>query len=919
MSSGQWAVGRSLVCCPLLTAHSSLVRFARSAASGPLSIPLVLLVALLPALGPLAAPGMPATHDGHLHLQRIFELDQMARAGAPFSRWLPDLAYGYGLPLFNYYAPLAYLPAEIARQLGTSYVDSLKLAQAFGLAASGLTMFVLARSMFGPLAALTAGLVYAYLPYQMVNLYVRGALAETAAFAWLPILCWGLIRMADPSEAGGARSSGGVALATAGLVLTHNVTALFGLPAMAVLAVSLPAARRGEYVARVSLALGLGLGLAAWFWLPAIFERNLVQLGAAIEPELFESFFFYAWPPFQVNPAYDYQHPTSTASGSPIYWPGVGLVQLAVILAGAAALLRTNGPRRRVLLWAIGLVLACWALQLAVAERLFELLPLATFIQFPWRLLTLIGLGTALLAAGAVQVVPGRRGRRLLMAGLVVGPSIWAALAALVPSYEYPEDRFLTAETLVRADLADFGLGSTHGGEYLPVSTGQRNSTHLWKELRGNDTQRERTRPEIPLPYRVELVDWAPTRLRLNLSAEQADRLSIHQFYFPGWTAQLDGSSVGLQPGGRFGILAVAVSPGSHVLELSIGWTPLRLAGLALSLLAVLGLVGLVVRRGPILRHRSALVPASLVLLAATAGLLGVTWQAPPSSAQTYEGRSSEINGQLALVGSRLDAARLSADGPLTVRLAWLALTSPRDSYDVVLRAEAAADGSAHEAQWAYSPLMRSWERGELVETETDLRLPMGFPAGAARISLRVEPRESGLASPLASIPLGEVSLPVPRPAEPPRSFAVISNQGLIEGLELLSYELRAQGVVGRASLGRGELLDVGLEWRVGGPAGQELVAVVQLRGGRAETSSEPHTVGNWFNPPPAWQAADVFRQQLRLEAPADLPPGEYEVWLRVFGGERAWAGLAPGSSFAITPRGRPLAETWLGHLLVQP
>src|SRR5262249_19607136 len=57
------------------------------------------LCALVPALLPLAWAGVPATHDGLIHVQRLIELEAVTRQGAPFTRWLPDLAYGYGQPL----------------------------------------------------------------------------------------------------------------------------------------------------------------------------------------------------------------------------------------------------------------------------------------------------------------------------------------------------------------------------------------------------------------------------------------------------------------------------------------------------------------------------------------------------------------------------------------------------------------------------------------------------------------------------------------------------------------------------------------------------------------------------------------------------------------------------------------------------
>ena len=83
------------------------------------------LCALVPALLPLAEAGLPATHDGFLHVQRLISLEAVARQGAPFTRWLPDLAYGYGQPLLLYYAPLSYLPALVARFLGAGVVTSM--------------------------------------------------------------------------------------------------------------------------------------------------------------------------------------------------------------------------------------------------------------------------------------------------------------------------------------------------------------------------------------------------------------------------------------------------------------------------------------------------------------------------------------------------------------------------------------------------------------------------------------------------------------------------------------------------------------------------------------------------------------------------------------------------------------------------
>ncbi|HEY6041916.1 MAG TPA: hypothetical protein VIX58_07265, partial [Anaerolineae bacterium] len=66
----------------------------------------------VPALSPLLSSQLLASADGQLHLYRLVEFDRLIRAGILFTRWMPDLAFGYGFPLFGYYAPLAYYLTE---------------------------------------------------------------------------------------------------------------------------------------------------------------------------------------------------------------------------------------------------------------------------------------------------------------------------------------------------------------------------------------------------------------------------------------------------------------------------------------------------------------------------------------------------------------------------------------------------------------------------------------------------------------------------------------------------------------------------------------------------------------------------------------------------------------------------------------
>ena len=885
-----------------------------------------LLAGLVPALAPLAAEGMPATHDGFLHLQRLVALEAAARGSAPFTRWLPDLAYGYGQPVFNYYAPLAYAPALLARALSIDTVASFEIGTALWLILSGFAMYACARALFGPLAALAAALVYAYLPYQLVDIYVRGALAETAAFAWLPLIGRCLI---SGRRDGRAPWPVGLAIGVAGLILTHNVTALLAAPAFGGLALLLWSEGKAGHPHRLATGWrrpawggGLGVGLAAWFWLPAITERDLVQIGETIEPALFASFFIRHWPPIPLGLAYDYVEPVSVALRSPIFWPQVGLVQALVTVLGVLSVRRARGVARNAMLWAAGLALAAFLLQVGPAEHLYRLVPLASFVQFPWRLLTLVGLASALLAGGLVEHLPRTREVRLLAGVAVAGVSIGAAAWNLSPPVSYPEARFLTTDGVLRVELADHALGTTHSGEYLPIASGVRNSARFRKDLLDDPPPTDAV--GTPVGFRIHDLRWTPHAVTFRASAPAADRVLLHQFAFPGWSATVNGGDTALGVGGKFGLLAVDVPAGESTVEVRWGWTPLRLGALALSLAALVGLAPLA---GGWRQSRARLAVAAASSVAVLAIVVGPV--IPPALAQSGAPRWHPIGDHLALIRSDLDVARLAADGSIEVRLMWLALDGATAGTSVTLNVESDT-GAIHSAPWVYGGLARHWERGEIVPTITTLRLPPTFPNGVARVTAQVtlpdvaqpsarqrqpaqgEPRGAGNSS--AEIDLGTIDV-----TARPTTRTIPRGVPTFNGVAALDRRLLTQSGAWQAAR-PGDWVDADVTFGV--PSADvprlDLSGVLVVRAGSREIASDAQRIGDWFAPLPFWQAGDVWRQRIRLALPHDLAAGDYESHVRLYGRELGIGGLAQPGASTWRPRGRPLAELDLGNLTVR-
>jgi uncharacterized membrane protein YfhO len=98
----------------------------------------------------------------------------------------------------------------------------------------------------------------------------------------------------------------------------------------------------------------------------------------------------------------------------------------------------------------------------------------------------------------------------------------------------------------------------------------------------------------------VEIESWRPQYRRIHEESSMQNALRLRTYYFPGWSAKLDGNSVPLRSDSS-GIQMVDTPPGSHIIEAYMDDTPARILGKALSLA---GLV-IVVLTASVLYRRS--------------------------------------------------------------------------------------------------------------------------------------------------------------------------------------------------------------------------------------------------------------------------------------------------------------------------
>ncbi len=387
-----------------------------------LGVALVCLFGLI-AVTPLWRGSLPQTADGIIHLYRLVELDNLFRHGVLFSRWAPDLVYGLGLPLFNFYAPLSYYLAEVFHLLGLSLVNALKAVFCLAILGSGATMYLYVRDLFGETAAIVAAVAYMYAPYQLYDSFFRGILPEALVLAFFPMVMWSFRRLIT---LGDRRHLVIGALGVAALPLTHTTSTLILFPLLVTYAIVLLLLESSRRSGRISAgspdyksgesgkmhrlrfgiwgvvsALVLGLALSAFFTLPAILERRWVQIERGLIP-----------------PNLDYHHhflslaeilspprPTDTGRMNPAVPRSLGLVQTIPAIAAVTALRKRGKSQKAHILFFAFVLTASVAMTLPQSVALWDRLPPLAYLQFPFRWLGPASLAVAVLVGAFVDAL----------------------------------------------------------------------------------------------------------------------------------------------------------------------------------------------------------------------------------------------------------------------------------------------------------------------------------------------------------------------------------------------------------------------------------------------------------------------------------------------------------------------------------
>ncbi len=412
--------------------------------------PLLVVLLTVFAIAPLEYPGAFQSHTGLLAYYNLIDLDQNPTLG-----WAPTI--GQTFDVFRTEGVLPYLIAEIFHWIGFSYLTSIKLVYALAWIASGLTMYALARKFFSQAGALLAATVYIYLPFHIATVYVRGAFAESVAWAIFPLLLLSIYRPLPTAYC---------LLLTASLFLTQpGMAILFSLFTICIALAFRP-------LSSVVRPILTGLALGALFYLP-----TLLRYGANIARDRFNPAFVH---PFQLFSAL-WGFGVSTGSYLDRFPFQLGVVPVGLAIITLVLTTPSNAPTniRRIVIIFLGTAIVLALFTFEITAPLWALI--GVFVTYPWQLLAIVGLALAIIA-GSVIELDQRFTQPAMLAFFVALP--------IVASYGYLAPRFLDVNP-TRPPIAIFNNNEIALWDYRivgPLRHGATLRVYLtWQALRPVD------------------------------------------------------------------------------------------------------------------------------------------------------------------------------------------------------------------------------------------------------------------------------------------------------------------------------------------------------------------------------------------------------------------------------------------------
>ncbi len=509
----------------------------------------------------LAAPYF--THHDDVQAIRLYEMDKCFKDNQIPCRWVPDLGGLYGYPLFNYYGPLPYYTGEIFYTLTHNLIDSAKMMFGLSFLGSYILMYLLARKLWGEMGGTLSAVFYSYAPYHAVDFYVRGAMGEMWGLMFYPAVLWALLRLSEKPKIGNSIL---LTLFFGLLILSHNLSTMIFMPVILVFIGLLYYYRRQASFLWYSFGglLG-GFMLAAFYFLPMLFEKNLVHVDTTIEgyfsyTEHFKGLRklfidrFWGWGP-SIR-----EVPGGEKDGMSYQIGWIHLIGWVISLWTAKVL----WPKKRFFSWII--ILSSFIIISSIfmihprSDFVWKLIDPLKYLQFPWRFLMLIILFISLISGSLFKVIEKFNYKLVAWVVLII------AVISFNFSYFRPEKFIQINDQQLLSGVNWDKQIKRSIFDYLPIFA-KAPPADLAK------TPYEVLTGDVSINNFQKGTNW----YKFQADAKSHSIVRLSQYYFPNWRMFDNGKEIPVDyKNNDLGLMTFIIGEGQHTVEAKLFDTPIR-------------------------------------------------------------------------------------------------------------------------------------------------------------------------------------------------------------------------------------------------------------------------------------------------------------------------------------------------------
>ena len=320
------------------------------------------------------------------------------------------------------------------------------------------------------------------------------------------------------------------------------------------------------------MSIVLGIGISAFFWIPALVEKNNVLLSQI--PIADRNLYFVNLSQF-ILPRWGYGVPIDPNGFS----YQLGLAHLATFFIVTLYLFisfiknkisKDYSFKIAALLTFIASFFAF--LLFKPSEFLWGNIPLLSEINYPWIVLGILGFLISLLAGFLSKQALGR----FMMIFLAI-----IAVFTVLP-YAKPQQYINKGDGYYLTNDAT----TTSSNELMP----------LW--VKEKPTKRFVEKVEIVKGAgTVNNISYNSKKITFNVLARENTKVRVNTIYYPGWKAYIDTKEAQISYENEHGVMDIPIPSGKHLVRANFTETPLRLISNTISLLSFFVLLLLIVKR----------------------------------------------------------------------------------------------------------------------------------------------------------------------------------------------------------------------------------------------------------------------------------------------------------------------------------